>query len=344
MAFRDDTGIHPELSEMTVDAFSPHSFRDRIASSGAAIYGYSGWRDGAYPSSAAKRFRSVTTPGSRLTLGPWAHTGRLQIHPFGLGAATDFDHDVELLEFFDVHLKGAAPRGDGAPVHYFTLGEGRWKSASSWPPPDARPRTLFFASRRRLSFDAAVAVAGGDGADDYDVDPTVGTGPRSRWRSLLSLVAGDYPDRRERDTRCLVYDSPPLDRDTEATGHPTLTMFVAWRGTDDGRVFAYLEDVAPDGSVAYVTEGQLRAMHRRSGASLRRADAVRLAEGEVGEIELELLPVSYMWRKGHRVRIAIAGADADHFATPAGARTTMSVHRGGARPTRLVLPVRGGRE
>jgi predicted acyl esterase len=114
----------------------------------------------------------------------------------------------------------------------------------------------------------------------------------------------------------------------------------------------YLEDVAPDGRVSYVTEGQLRALHRRAtdASSARawqspapyrsfcRADAARLGDGEIAALQLDLLPVSYLFRKGQRVRLAIAGGDADHFAdTP---RATMRVHRSRARASKLVLTVR----
>jgi putative CocE/NonD family hydrolase len=344
MTFRDDTGIHPEHHDKTVDDFSPHKFRADIAArSKAAIYSYSGWRDGAYPHSAIKRHLTVPTNGGRLTLGPWAHTGKLRIHAFGLGAPTEFDHDAELLDFFDVHLKGARSRGDGAPVHYFTLGEEKWKSSSSWPPPDVRPRVFHLGEARSLG-----GAAPTDGSDDHAIDARLGTGARSRWRSLLSLVPGDYPNRREADARALAYDSAPLDRDMEATGHPMVVLHVAWHGTGDGRVFAYLEDVAPDGRVSYVTEGQLRALHRKTSdarawqspapyRSFTRADASPVGDAEIAELEIDLLPVSYLFRKGHRVRLVLAGADADHFAPPSDERATMRVHRGARRPSRLVL-------
>jgi putative CocE/NonD family hydrolase len=142
---------------------------------------------------------------------------------FGLGRPTEFDHTRELLDFFDEHLKGISSRGDGKPVHYFTMGEERWKSASSWPPPGTVTRSFFLGPGRAL-------LAGPPTAGGQDVLETCasGTGGRSRWRSLLSLVPGDYPDRARRDTELLVYDSPPLEEDHEVTGTPEIVLHASW--------------------------------------------------------------------------------------------------------------------
>jgi putative CocE/NonD family hydrolase len=122
----------------------------------------------------------------------------------------------------------------------------------------------------------------------------------------------------------------------------------------DGAFIVYLEDVAPDGDVTYVTEGQLRAVMRRVTGdpplywkpgphrSELRADAAPLVPGEVAEITLGLWATSVLIRKGHRIRVAIAGADADTFLRYPrdGGVPTLSVQRGAAYPSRIELPTR----
>lgn len=125
--------------------------------------------------------------------------------------------------------------------------------------------------------------------------------------------------------------------------------------TSDAAVFVYLEDVAPDGTVTYVTEGQLRALHRKVSTkpaphwqagpyrSFRREDAALLPPGEPVELAIELLPTSYLFKAGHRVRIAIAGADAGHFARVPADDTIVprfQVFHDRTRPSRIRLPVR----
>ncbi len=352
IVFRDDKGLSPAAPEGTIADLSPSSYVDAVRASGAAVYSYTGFRDGGYPRSAVDRYHALS---GKLTIGPWVHTGKLRVVPFGTAVPASFDHDAELLAFFDEHLKEGEPRGDGKKVHYYTFVEERWKAASDFPPPFT-PKTMFLAGERRLAASVGEAV----GHDAHRVDPSMGSGERSRWRSLISLVPGDYPDRKARGARLLAYDSPPLDEATEVTGFPIAALFASWDDDDDGRLFAYLEDVAPDGRVAYVTEGQLRALHRAftvgrdsafAGRSMKgerregerpergylRADAKPVRAGGIAELVFEMFPISWLFERGHRVRLTIAGGDADHF-QPSRA-STLRVYWGKGTPSRVELPV-----
>jgi predicted acyl esterase len=64
-----------------------------------------------------------------------------------------------------------------------------------------------------------------------------------------------------------------------------------------------------------------------------------MVAGQSAEIALDLLPTSYLFRRGHRVRIAIAGADRDNFAAPAGPPAVFTIFRETARPSHIELPV-----
>ena len=339
VVYRDDTGLSEPHPEATVDTLSPHVRRTEVAASGVAIYSYSGWRDGAYPHSAIKRFHALPRDGSRLLLGPWIHTGRLHLSPFEPTRESRFDQSAELLSFFDEHLKNDH-RGDGWPVHYFTMGDG-WKRSRTWPPPTSKPQPFHLGAARQLSPEAPTTSS----AHAIEEDGTTGTGVRARWRSLISLTPGDYlhtgPDRAVRDAHLLCYDTPPLDRATEVTGHPLAVLFVSC-SAEDAHLFAYLEDVAPDGRVAYVTEGQLRLIHRRGGPkrTFTRADAEPMRPSEVAMIELDLLPISWRFAPRHRIRLALAGADRDHFDVMA--PRTLHVHSSPEHPSRLVLPIVSG--
>ena len=63
--------------------------------------------------------------------------------------------------------------------------------------------------------------------------------------------------------------------------------------------------------------------------------------GETTRLRIALLPTSWRLRKGSRLRLAIAGADADHYAqVPHGRPPVVTVHHGGAMASRLELPLR----
>ncbi|MGH8679472.1 MAG: CocE/NonD family hydrolase, partial [Burkholderiales bacterium] len=229
-----------------------------------------------------------------------------------------------------------------------TMGEEAWKESDSWPPP-AAVRTLYFSADHAL---ADNAPAGDSSTDEYKVDLTASTssGPTTRWHSYFNTTGAiiAYPDRAEQDKKLLVYNSAPLAEDWEITGHPAITLWLA-SSADDGQFFAYLEDVAPDGKVIYITEGLLRGLHRavkpapywspEPTHSFLRADGQPLTPGEATEVSFALLPTSYLVRKGHSIRVALAGADAGLFAPLPGAAPTWQVYRDAARASRIELPV-----
>jgi predicted acyl esterase len=73
----------------------------------------------------------------------------------------------------------------------------------------------------------------------------------------------------------LAFASEPLAGETTVAGHPVLSLAFACDQAD-ACIFAYLEDIAPDGRRRYVAEGMLRALHReaRGGRHLSRDVAV----------------------------------------------------------------------
>ncbi|MDR4459920.1 MAG: CocE/NonD family hydrolase [Nitrospirales bacterium] len=345
--FRDDSP--PSRQAANIDALSTHTYSDDIAKSGTAIYSYSGWFDGGYQLAAINRYLHHRQPSHRLILGPWDHGGKRRISPYALGPA-QFDHAAELLKFFDVHLKGIATgTPNDPPIRYYTMGEEQWKTSTRWPP-ESSSLPMYFRQKGGLSMDAPSTE---DHPDQYQVDLTAGTGKRSRWNTLVGLSLNNpYPDRKERDRDLLLYTSEPLSEALEVTGHPVATVYLS-ATTQDTNLFVYLEDVTTKGDVHHVTEGELRAIHRQwqpsdtiftsTGPlpvhSFRGADTAPLIPGNVVPLKIALLPTSYQFKKGHRIRIALAGADKDHFQNLDGPAPTWEVWHTANRPSHVELPV-----
>ncbi len=343
----------PAFLDRGVDLASSHGYLADLKAQNAPVYAVAGWFDGTYANAAAKRFNTRGTPGDKLIIGPWDHTQH-NISPFTAGGVTRFDLLAELMKFLDGTVGGdKTALAVDAPVHYYTMGAERWNAAPAWPP-KSTATTLYLADGKRLSPEAPREKGA---ADTYVVDMSATTGTRTRFNTLMGrALLNPYPDRAEQDRKLLVYDGAPLAKDTEVTGHPLIWLTIATDATD-AAVFAYLEDVGPDGSVAYVTEGELRALHRKISTdpaptwqagpyhSFRRADAAPLTPGTPAELAFELLPTSYLFKADHRIRIAIAGADAGHFAPlPSGAtqRASWSVYRDRLHPSRIILPIVAG--
>lgn len=344
VTYRDDK----PFNSFSIDDFSVHSFRREIESSGAAINSWGGWLDAGTADAVIKSFMSLKNP-QRALVGAWNHGGSQNASPYLSPASEGVRRQLEWLRFFDYYLKGVdtnvMPRE--RTLLYYTMGEEKWKETTQWPVAGSQPVRWYMTQDHTLSQTAPTAATG---ADNYTVDFEATTGEKNRW---LTQLGGPvvYPDRAAEDRRLLVYTSGPLAEDTEITGYPVINLYVASTATD-GAFFAYLEDVDESGKVTYLTEGELRAIHRKVSTepapyrlgvpshSFKRKDAMPLVPGKVAEIKFGLLPTSVLIRKGHRIRVAIAGHDKSVFARiPAEGTPVITVERNKSRASFIELPI-----
>ena len=282
-------------------------------------------------------------------LGPWDHGARAHVSPWRennepqqtiVGAA--------VLRFFDKHLLGRDTAiEDEKSVHYFTMGEEKWKAADTWPPL-ADDFTLYTAPSGKLVTTHPVEA----GADVYQGNYACGTGIHSRYdRLYIQNVETYYDDWDGREDHMLNYTSAPLDLAMEMTGHAWVALHFA-ASEKDCTFFAYIADVTTEGKSVYVTEGVFRALHRKPGThpkkipetgpthSFRQADAQFLVPGEPTEVSFELLPTSYLFRAGHCIRFSIALSDSDHFTRiPDGRPPELTLFRSFDRASRIVMPM-----
>lgn len=259
-------------------------------------------------------------------IGPWNHDGSYHVDPFQPGdgntpRATDTAEGRALtIQSFDAHLKGDSPTVKRQ-VDYYTLGENQWKTTTQWPLSNTKMQRWYCANQNQLSL---IKPQTEKGFDSYQVDPTTTTGTFNRWYAQASNQPVYFPDRCEEDKKLLVYDTPPLEADTEITGHPVVNLYLRCN-TEDAQFFVYLETVDPDGRVRLLTEGQLRGIHRKISKalppymmfgpyhSLQAKDAEPIIPSAITEISFDLLPLSVLLKKGQRIRMTIAGADCDTF-------------------------------
>lgn len=332
------------------DAVSPFSRAEALSASGVAMNVWAGWYDSAAVDGALSRFATLSNP-QLVLITPYTHGGKFDANPFA-PADTPADPDRAgqtrmLARFFDPLLKGEAPAsGVGREIRYYTLGENVWRSTQQWPPAGIGVQRWYFAEGNALSENAPAAAVG---VDTYAVNFDVTTGNRSRWRTIGGPDV-DYGDRREQDALLLTYTSAPLPRALEITGPPQLTIELA-STHEDGAVHAYLEAVAPDGRVIYLTEGVLRLTNRAvapapyavTGAyhPLTRTLSAPMTPGEVTSVVVPLYNISALVPAGYRLRVAIAGADKSAFVRiPATGDPVLSVHRSRASASFIELPRR----
>jgi putative CocE/NonD family hydrolase len=332
----------------SMDWWGIHSHAEAVQRSASAIYSWASWIDAGTAQGVLHRFMTLSNP-QRAVIAAWSHGARQDASPYH---ADDhpLDPPTEAQRLEDLCFYEDYVRGDGGPAHqlvYKTMGEERWKTTSRWPLPETRPTRWYFREGGLLASTPPTTA----GADEYRVDFSHTTGTRNRWAT--NNGAGDvvYGDRAEADRKLLSYTSAPLDEDLEVTGHIVATLHL--RSTlEDGAVFVYLEDMTPEGRVVYVAEGQLRLLHgavsqrtppyRTVGPyhSYATADGAPMVPGETTEVSFALLPTSVLFRRGHRIRISIGGADADTFARiPAEGTPVWSIERSPGHASHVELPV-----
>ena len=349
IAYRDDVF---GSSGLTLDDISSIRHKDDIERSGVAEFCWGSWLDGCTADGVIRRFATFSNPQWGV-IGAWSHHYLNHGSPYTSPGAKLHPGRNELwqevLQYFDAFLKGSDGEAyAGRKLLYYTMGEEAWKMTEVWPPDGVHTERWYLAADNALTPDAPIdAVA----FDQYTVDFKATTGVTNRWWTQDGVTKVIYGDRSEADRRLLTYTSKILTEDIEITGHPVITLYVASTETD-GAFYAYLEDVDEAGRVVYLTEGLLRALHRRVTAessptnpfvphhSFLRSDGLPLVPGEVTEMKFGLLPVSALIRKGHRIRVAIAGNDSDTFTRiPVEGDPVITVHHSATYPSHLELPI-----
>ena len=334
LVFRDDptTPGRPWTSEH----FSPYSVVG--TSTKVPVFSYTGWFDGAMVRGQIHQFEATRAPGSRLKIGPWFHADFSNASPYAERADwPDPADDVQ--EFFDEHLRGIKPRVEKLAIEYFSMGAEVWRTANEWPPATSESQYLYFSDSKTLTPFVSKTP---DASDRHQVDPAFESGA-ARW----GVAAGSgrsrkYGDRRGYSARLLTYTSAPIERPLEVVGNPRVEIHLS-ANRQDGGLFVYLEDVAPDGRIRYVTEGQLRLLHRAERRTFRRADAKPMIPGTAEKVTVDLLPTAYRFPAGHAIRIAIGGADAGTFDVVDASGALYILHHGQLHQSRVRLPVLGPR-
>lgn len=333
----------------TLDDFSVFRRQEAIERGGAALFSWGSWLDGASADAVLRNFNTLANPQIAI-IGAWKHEMTAHGSPYQKPKSAPNPLPKQqwtaLAQFFDQTLKREEPPTTKR-LFYYTLGEEAWKHTDQFPLPSAQPQRWYFHADRGLAPEMPTAQ---EAADRYAVDLNASTGTTNRWHTQMAkpLV---YADRAREDSRLLTYTSAPLERDLEITGYPIITLFLASSETD-GAFFAYLEDVDERGVVRYLTEGQLRGLHRQLAStppaqwmgmpyrSFKRADRAPLTPNERVELTFGLLPTSALIRRGHRLRVALAGADKDTFApVPPTSAPVWHVHRSRDAASSIQLPV-----
>jgi hypothetical protein len=260
---------------------------------------------------------------------------------------------------------------------------GRWRYEHEWPLARTQYTPYYLHSSGRLSLEKPAA---GDPPDSYLYDPrnpvpTIG-GNMSSLAGLMPRPEGarEIPvEMREIDIigiagafhqkehpqffgskppylplasrhDILVYETPPLEKDTEVTGPITIKLWASSSARDTDFT-AKLIDVHPpneDYSEGYdmnITDTIIRARYRKP-----KEKAELLFPNEIYPFTLILYPTSNLFKAGHRIRLDISSSNYPRFdVNPntgdplwANGKTVVAentIYHDAARPSHIILPI-----
>lgn len=310
------------LSNKTVEQIDTERMLKVANRKDVGLLTLSSWYDGSFISSTLNRFHSYKTVNKKLLIGSWNHGGEQNASPFSDTRRSCFEFSRELIRFFDYHLKPEVADKNyynEPAVRYFTLGEDKWQSDSSWPPALSASKTYYLHANGKLSNAPAVEAK----YANYHVNFTQGSSKLSRWALIQQLSVKSLVYDTFNLTGMLSYVSEPASQAMEITGNPTAQVSIRVN-KPDGFIFAYLLSIDENSKLHYITEGHVRLIHRKVYTqslvsdlhifrSYRESDAQLMPTDEFTPVNVFLQPISYLLPKGHRLVVAFAGYDALNF-------------------------------
>ena len=270
-------------------------------------------------------------------------------------------HEKELLPFYDLHLKGKNNAFmDAEPVKIFVRGANVWRAEQEWPPKRAVQMPYYL--RKGPSGSVTSLNDGGMSAEPPPANEasTSYTYPDWQWVHGVAVIGPD--GRVDPPRRVLTFTTAPLDSDLEVTGPIVLKLYASSTAIDT-RFIVKLTDQHPQDQTARdkveqpgftpVSKGWLNASHREK--DMTRSTPTRpfythrnpqpLTPGKVYEFDIEVLPISYVFKKGHRIRLELANGDSaatdgvfSHPYHPT-LMGTDTIHHDAAHASCLMLPV-----
>jgi len=262
----------------------------------------------------------------KAIVGPWNHT-----YPNDAVPGPQIEWRNEAVRWFDHWLKGRDTGVEHDPrlVIYMQHWHppdpnlenvpGEWRREDEWRP-NSEAAEFYLQPDHTLGRSSPPIAR-----HELKYIPSVGVEAGFWWGELLS-------DVRPVDAFSLVYDSAPLKEDLAILGQPYAQLHVS-ANAPQADWFARLSDVAPDGTVTQITGAGINGAQRDS-----MEEPEDLVPDELYRITIDMHLTSWVFPKGHRIRVAISNA-LWPMMLPTPYSMTTALHLGGPDGSKIVLPV-----
>lgn len=333
-------------------------FGDRYKDISAPAYSVAGWYD-IFLQAQIDDFLKLQKEGkgdaakkSKLVIGPWGHgyENPMASGKCKLAAQREMLNEFVKIEWFDKWLKGKKDNVEfGAPVKIFVMGANVWRTENEWPLARMKQTNYY------LSGGGKANSISGDGAlstelpsenvppDKFDFDPSKPV-PTSGGALLDSEESGVKLQKDvELRNDVLVYSFPVLQEDVEVTGPISAVIYASTSAVDTDWTVK-LVDARPDGKIVNIQDGIIRARYREDllHPSL-------LTPNEIYKYTIDMWSTSYVFKKGHTIRIEVSSSNFPRFGKNCGLGgkggptdfvvAHQTIYHDAKHPSHIVLPI-----
>ncbi len=297
-----------------------------------AVLVVGGWFDAEDLAGPFRTFHAIQkdNPETPITLveGPWVHGGWTRLDGAGLGRVRfgsntgDYYRDKIVFPFFEQYLRSGAD-AKLPKAYVFETGTNEWRQYTSWPPPNAQAKTLYFHTNGKLSFEAPSDAA--EAFDEYTSDPAHPV-PFVGYTTIGVPQEYMLSDQRFASRRAdvLVYQTEPLENDVTFAGPVVPKLHVSTTGTDSDFVVKLIDvyptdypEEAGGGGGGAARDVALPSERMGGYQQLIRGEPMRgkfrkswekpeaFAPGNVEEVSFEMPDVNHTFRRGHRIMVQV---------------------------------------
>lgn len=182
------------------------------------------------------------------------------------------------------------------------------------------------------------------GAGRHLLNPTGGESGEGNFTGY-SLLHAEGPDAAR-------YETPPA-KETEVVAGPVMATLHAKVYAPDADFYVVLSKEDPDGNRTFLQRGWLRGSHRATDPSLAgrvgevtyrpwhpHTNPTPLPVGEAVELQVEVLPIGFVLRKGERLAMTVTAVplQESYSVHQSVAPAVVEILRGPKHPTRILVP------
>lgn len=340
---------HPEYDEYWQNC----NHAERAHQIKAPMFVISGWYDGDSPG-VSETWRLLTehdVPNRKIRLGPWEHSPNrardLKGAAFGEDAVV-YDYDVNVLRWFDRHLKGIANGIDTEPrASYYVVGENKWRTSADWTPTESTVTPFYLSSGGRAN------SAFGDGVLQLQTAAGPSQAEPDKYVYNPSDPVADSGEREPENRRTielrqdvLCYTSERLTEELTIAGELSAVLYAASSAVDTDWVVSLSDVDEADNSIllsSYILRAKYRGGYDKPEL---------LTPGQVERFDIFMPNIAHRFAAGHRVRFSVTSSSKfvafpnsntglNPYDDPKPIIATQTIHHSEQYPSHVLLPVLG---